>query len=105
MRIRGWMGRADQSAKVRGMFVHPSQIMGILSRHAEVKKARLIVTNEDGRDQMALHCEADASDDGLAAQIGDTIQSVCKVRGDVVFADPGSLADDGMIIDDQREIE
>ena len=104
MRIRGWMGRADQSAKVRGMFVHPSQIVAVLSRHPEIKKGRLVIVQQNGRDQMALHCETDSADDELAAGIGETIQSVCKVRGDVVFDAPGSLADDGRLIEDQRAV-
>ena len=104
MRIRGWMGRADQSAKVRGMFVHPSQIVAVLSRHPEIKNGRLVIVQQNGRDQMALHCETDSADDELAAGIGETIQSVCKVRGDVVFDAPGSLADDGRLIEDQRAV-
>ena len=104
MRIRGWMGRADQSAKVRGMFVHPSQIMAVLSRHPEVTKGRLVIDQNDGRDQMTLHCETEGGDEGLVVTIGETIQSVCKVRGEVALADVGSLADDGKLIDDRRKI-
>ena len=104
MRIRGWMGRADQSAKVRGMFVHPSQVIAVLARHPEIKKGRVVVTHRDGRDEMAWHCEVEAADEGLGQQVAETIQSMCKVRGEVIFADPGSLADDGKIIEDQREV-
>ncbi len=104
-RLRGWLGRADQSTKVRGMFVHPSQIMAVLGRHPEIKKGRLVVTQQaDGRDQMTLHCETEGGNEALAAAIATTIQSVAKLRGEVVFAAPGSLAADGKLIDDQRKL-
>ena len=101
MRIRGWLGRADQSAKVRGMFVHPNQVMAVAARHEEVARVRLVIADADGRDRMTLHCEA-AGDDALAARIAETLQSVCKLRGEVAFADPGSLPDDGRLIEDRR---
>ena len=101
MRIRGWLGRADQSAKVRGMFVHPNQVMAVAARHAEVARVRLVIADADGRDGMTLHCEA-AGDDALAGRIAETLQSVCKLRGEVAFADPGSLPDDGRLIEDRR---
>ena len=101
MRIRGWLGRADQSAKVRGMFVHPNQVMAVAARHEEVARVRLVIADADGRDRMILHCEA-AGDDALAARIAETLQSVCKLRGEVAFADPGSLPDDGRLIEDRR---
>ena len=101
MRIRGWLGRADQSAKVRGMFVHPNQVMAVAARHEEIARARLVIAGAAGRDRMTLHCEA-AGDDALAARIAETLQSVCKLRGEVAFADPGSLPDDGRLIEDRR---
>ena len=101
MRIRGWLGRADQSAKVRGMFVHPNQVMAVAARHEEIARVRLVIADADGRDRMTLHCEA-AGDDALAARIAETLQSVCKLRGEVAFADPGSLPDDGRLIEDRR---
>ena len=104
MRIRGWLGRADQSAKVRGMFVHPSQVMAVLARHPEIKKARLVIDSADGRDQMTLYCGVADAGDALALQVAETIQSVCKVRGDVTFVNPDSFANDGKLIDDQREV-
>ena len=102
MRIRGWLGRADQSAKVRGMFVHPNQVMAVAARHEEIARVRLVIADADGRDGMTLHCEA-AGDDALAARIAETLQSVCKLRGEVAFADPGSLPDDGRLIEDRRD--
>ncbi len=104
MRIRGWLGRADQSAKVRGMFVHPSQVMAVLARHPAIKKARLVIDSADGRDQMTLYCGVADAGDALALQVAETIQSVCKVRGNVTFVNPDSFANDGKLIDDQREV-
>ena len=104
-RIKGWMGRADQTTKVRGMFVHPSQIAQVVARHPEVVKARLVVGREDGRDAATLHCEAESGAEGLAPAIAETLRSVCKVRGRVEIVAPGSLADDGKAIDDVRAYE
>ena len=104
MRISGWLGRADQSAKVRGMFVHPSQVMAVLTRHPEIKKGRLVIDSADGRDQMTLCCEVADVGDALARQIAETIHSICKLRGDVTFVNPDSFANDGKLIDDQREV-
>ena len=101
MRIRGWLGRADQSAKVRGMFVHPNQVMAVAARHEEIARVRLVIADAAGRDRMTLHCEA-IGDDALAARIAETLQSVCKLRGEVTFVDPGSLPDDGRLIEDRR---
>ncbi len=104
-RIKGWMGRADQTTKVKGMFVHPSQIDRVVARHPEVVKARLVVGREDGRDIATLNCEAESGAEGLASAIAETLQSVCKVRGRVEIVAPGSLADDGKAIDDIRAYE
>jgi phenylacetate-CoA ligase len=103
-RITGWMGRADQTTKVKGMFVHPEQVAAVLRRHPEVAKARLVVTSEAGRDVMTLTCEA-AAGTALADTLRASIQSVCKLRGEVAFVDPGSLPNDGKVIDDQRSYE
>ncbi len=105
MRIKGWMGRADQTTKVKGMFVRPEQVNEVVKRHPEIAKARLVVTREGAVDVMTLHCEARGGDDTLAAAIKGTIQSVCKVRGEVAFVAPGSLANDGKVIDDARSYE
>lgn len=105
MRIRGWMGRADQSCKVKGMFVHASGVGAVVARHDEVKKARLVVDNVDGIDVMTLKCEADSAGDGLVVAIKETIQSVLKVRGEVSIVASGSLPDDGKAIDDIRKFD
>jgi len=106
MRIAGWMGRADQTTKVKGLFVHPEQIAEVVKRHSEVVKARLVVGSENNVDVMTLHCEINVAEaDGLAERLSDSIRDVCKVRGDVVFTEPGSLANDGKVIDDVRTYE
>jgi phenylacetate-CoA ligase len=99
------MGRADQTTKVKGMFVHPSQIAEILKRHAEVKRARLIVDSADGQDRMTLHCEVDARPDGLAERIVATLRDVTKLRGEVTLRRPGELANDGKVIEDARKYD
>lgn len=102
MRLKGWMGRADQATKVKGMFVRPSQIADIVKRHDAVAKARLVVQTLDGRDAMTLHCEVAGGDDALAAALADTVQAVCKVKGAISLTDPGSLPNDGIVIEDTR---
>jgi len=102
-RIRGWLGRADQSVKVRGMFVHPPQIAEIVRRHAEVRRARLVVSGEMAEDRMDLEVElAGETPEGFLQRMTDTIRDVTKLRGGVVVRAPGSLANDGKVIDDQR---
>jgi phenylacetate-CoA ligase len=106
VRIKGWMGRADQTTKVRGMFVHPEQVAAVLRRHPEVLKGRLVIDNVDNQDLMSLRCEiAGAPADELRAVIADSIRELCKLRGEVVFDAPGSLANDGKVIDDVRSYE
>ena len=105
-RIKGWLGRADQTTKVRGMFVHPSQVAEVLKRHTEISKGRLIVDSQDHTDIMTLRCElAGESPEGLATAITETIREVCKLRGEVEFVDAGSLPNDGKVIDDIRHYE
>ena len=99
-RIKGWMGRADQTTKVKGMFVHPEQIAAVLKRHPEIVKVRLVVTAEEGRDVMTLCCEAPATAD--QPSIAVTLQELCKLKGAVELVEPGTLPNDGRIIDDQR---
>lgn len=103
MRIRGWMGRADQVTKVKGMFVHPAQIAEVLKRHREVSKARLVVDRIDHNDVMTLKCDAEGNAD-LATAIGESIQAVCKLKGEVEFVAAGSLPNDGKVIDDVRKV-
>jgi phenylacetate-CoA ligase len=102
MRIKGWMGRADQTTKIRGMFVHPGQVADITRRFPEVLKARLIVSGEMAHDEMTLKVEARAAAGDLPARIGDAIREVTKLRGEVVLVEPGSLPNDGKVIEDAR---
>ena len=107
-RIKGWMGRADQTTKVRGMFVHPSQIAAVVARHDEIRRARLEVTRVDNADAMRLLCEMSpgaVGDDGLAQAVAESIREVCKLRGEVAFAGADALPNDGNVIDDQRPID
>lgn len=101
-RLRGWLGRADQSTKVKGIFVHPAQIARIAQRHREIGRARLVVERFDNRDRMTLFCEAEQQGDGLAAAIEGSLRSVTGLRGSVKLAAPGTLANDGKVIDDRR---
>ena len=103
-RIRGWMGRADQATKVKGMFVHPAQVAEIAKRHAEILKARLVVDNPGGSDRMTLRCEVRGEPaEGLSAAIGDTLRSVTKLRGEVMLVRPGELPNDGKLIEDAKK--
>lgn len=105
MRIKGWMGRADQTTKVKGMFVHPGQVNQVVKSFEEIQKGRLVVTNADNRDAMTLQCEVENGTDDLAKAIGETVQTICKLRGGVEFVALGSLANDGKVIDDIRTYE
>lgn len=103
-RIRGWMGRADQTTKVRAMFVHPSQVHEIARRHPEIKKARLVVSGSMANDAMTLHCEvADPDDSSGVEAIIASIRELTKLRGEVQLVPVGSLAQDGKIIADIRD--
>jgi phenylacetate-CoA ligase len=105
-RIKGWMGRADQTTKVRGMFVHPGQVAEIVKRFPEVLKARLVVTGEMANDQMALRVETgNTADEALQARISDAVRDVTKLRGDVQLVAAGSLANDGKVIEDARSYQ
>ncbi|HVJ22360.1 MAG TPA: AMP-binding protein, partial [Burkholderiales bacterium] len=100
VRIKGWMGRADQSTKVRAMFVTPGQVSEILRRHREVSKARLVVSGEVGKDEMMLICEVKEQPDGLVEAIVESIRDVTKLRGAAKLVAPGSLPNDGKVIED-----
>ena len=104
-RIRGWMGRADQTTKVRGMFVHPSQVAEVVRRHAEIVRARLVVTSVDNQDVMTLRCESETGSAGIGDAIAATVRDVCKLRGEIEIVTPGSLANDGKVIEDARTYE
>lgn len=102
-RIKGWMGRADQTTKIRGMFVHPGQVADIVKRFPEVARARLVVSGQMANDTMTLKVEtACGGPDALAVKIGEAIRDVTKLRGDVEFLLPGSLPNDGKVIEDAR---
>lgn len=101
-RIAGWLGRADQAAKVRGLFVHPGQVAEIAKRHPEVGRVRLVVGREDDRDTLVLRCEAAAADGGLADALADTARAVLRLRTEVEVAPGGTLPDDGTLIEDTR---
>ncbi len=102
MRIKGWMGRADQTTKVKGMFVHPGQVAEVARRHPEIGRVRLAVTRTAEQDAMTLSAECAAPAAGLADAVAATLQSVTKLRGDVKLVAPGSLPNDGKVIADER---
>jgi phenylacetate-CoA ligase len=103
IRLKGWLGRADQTTKVKGMFVHPSQIAEIVRRHPVIARARLIVDNPDGNDRMTLHAESTEPLQNFADAVAASIRELTKLRGDVVRCEPGSLANDGKVIEDLRK--
>ena len=104
-RIKGWMGRADQTAKVRGMFVHPGQVAEVARRHPEIGKARLVVSGEMANDRMALQVELQADAAGLTERIAQSVRDVTKLRAEVLACTPGSLPNDGKVIEDTRNYE
>ena len=104
-RIKGWMGRADQTTKVRGMFVHPKQVDEIAKRFAEVTRARLVVSGEMANDTMTLRVEAREGSEQLAARIEEAVRDVTKLRGQVELVAPGSLPNDGKVIEDARSYQ
>jgi phenylacetate-CoA ligase len=104
-RLRGWLGRADQSTKVKGMFVHPAQVARVAERHREIARARLVVERRDGRDRMTLVCESEQACDGLGAAIEASLRAITGLRGSVTLVGPGELANDGKVIDDRRPLD
>ena len=102
MRIKGWLGRADQTTKIKGMFVHPSQIATIISRHPEIEKARLIVTSDNHRDEMTLLIESSNQNIDILI-IHQTIKAVTKLNATIEIVEQDSLLNDGKVIDDQRQ--
>jgi phenylacetate-CoA ligase len=103
-RIRGWMGRADQTTKVKGMFVRPEQIAEVAKRHPELARVRLVVTRESEQDAMTLHAESGGGEGSLADAVAATLQSVTKLKGAVKLVAPGSLPNDGKVIADERPV-
>jgi phenylacetate-CoA ligase len=96
------MGRADQTTKVRGMFVHPGQVAEIVRRHPEILRARLVIAGEMANDSMTLKAEVHGMPAGLAARIATSVRDITKLRADIEWAAPGSLANDGKVIEDAR---
>jgi len=105
LRIKGWLGRADQTTKVKAMFVHPSQVAEIARRHPEIGRVRLVVDTAGGGDRMMLHVEVPENRSTSAEAIVASIREVTKLRGEVAFHAPGELPNDGKVIDDQRKYE
>ena len=103
LRLRGWLGRADQTAKVRGMFVHPGQVAEVMKRHPALLRARLVVEGENANDRMTLHAECATPDEALAQAVAQTLRDVTKLRGELLLVAPGTLANDGKLIDDRRQ--
>jgi phenylacetate-CoA ligase len=103
-RIKGWLGRADQTTKIKGMFVHPEQVAAVVARHPAITRARLVVTNPDSTDHMLLLCECEqaaAQEDAIAS----SLRELTKLRGDVRIVAPGSLPNDGKVISDERKLD
>jgi phenylacetate-CoA ligase len=104
MRLAGWMGRADQRAKVKGMFVDPAQVIAIGKRHPELGRLRLVVGRAGEQDTMLLKAEAAGSDPALAARVAETLAVLTKLKGQVELCAPGSLPNDGKTIADERPV-
>jgi len=103
-RVKGWMGRADQTAKVRGMFVHPGQVAEVCKRHTEIVRARLVVEGEMANDRMTLRAECAQRPEGLAERVAQSVRDITKLRSEVVLCDPGTLPNDGKVIEDGRRL-
>jgi phenylacetate-CoA ligase len=101
-RIRGWMGRADQTTKVKGMFVRPEQVAEVARRHPELKRLRLVVSRMGEIDTMILRAEADQTNTALSHEVAATLQTVTKLKGTVELVPPGTLPNDGKVIADER---
>jgi phenylacetate-CoA ligase len=104
VRIKGWMGRADQTAKVKGMFVHPRQIVEVAARHPQLARLRLVVGRDAEQDSMTLIAECAAPDAALAAAVAASLQSITKLKGAVTLVAPGVLPNDGKVIADERPV-
>ena len=102
MRLKGWMGRADQTTKIKGMFVHPRQMADLVKRHPEILRARLVVEKSGESDALSLSVESASSDPALAESVAASFTSLCKLKTDVTLVAPGSLPNDGIVIQDKR---
>ena len=103
VRIKGWMGRADQSTKVRAMFVTPGQVADVLRRHPEVRRARLVVDTDQGNDRMTLRCEVQEPPAGLAESLAASMREVTQLRAEIQLVAPATLPNDGKVIEDKRK--
>jgi phenylacetate-CoA ligase len=104
IRIKGWMGRADQTAKVKGMFVHTRQIAELAARHPQLKRLRLVVGREREQDSMTLMAECAAPDAALESTVAASLQALTKLKGAVKLVPPGTLPNDGKVIADERPV-
>ena len=104
-RIKGWMGRADQTAKVRGMFVHPSQVASVVSRHDELLRARLVIGRVDNQDVMTLKCEIENHQESIEQLVEQSVREICKLRADIELCPAGALPNDGVVIEDARPLD
>ncbi len=102
MRIKGWMGRADQTTKIKGMFVRPEQVAALVAHHPEVTKARVVASREGEQDVMTVHLETTADTPDAYAQ---TVIDTLKLKGKIILAAPGSLPKDGLVIEDKRSYD
>ena len=100
MRIRGWMGRADQTAKIKGLFVRPEQVADLVAAHPEVARARVVASREGEADRMTVQVEAEGVD---VASLGASVMAYLKLRGEIEVVAPGSLPNDGLVIEDRRD--
>jgi len=105
MRLKGWMGRADQTTKIKGMFVHPGQVAALARRFPQLGRVRLVVTRTGDQDLMTLRCESGEAPESLLAGLAQALQEITKLKGQVELVAPGSLPNDGKAIDDQRRYE
>jgi phenylacetate-CoA ligase len=101
-RIKGWMGRADQTTKIKGMFVRPEQIAEIGKRHPELGRLRLVVARDNEQDVMTLRCECTSPDEALRDAIASKLRAVTKLGGSIELVAPGGLLNDGKVIADER---
>ncbi|MFI5002907.1 MAG: phenylacetate--CoA ligase family protein, partial [Reyranellales bacterium] len=102
-RIKGWLGRADQTVKVKGLFVHPAQIAETVKRHPGLGRARLIISHDGKNDVMTLEAEVHNADPALAVHLAESLTAITKLRGEIRLVPPGSLPNDGKVIEDRRK--
>ena len=100
LRIKGWMGRADQTTKIKGMFVRPEQVAALVAKHSEIARARVIAAREGEMDVMTVRIEADG---GSEESFGKSVAEVLKLKGKIEIVPPGSLPNDGKVIEDTRD--